>query len=333
MRILINETAFGIWNAFSGGAPAQIMAQQNLGTAEGWRDSTIIGVTSFTNLLSLGFQNSIRDSIGREQEEMFDMLWEAGYDPTDLTSGIAVGLLGTLAGIGSGIAENIYNFLPIDEIAILMDPNTTSANRWGAGFSAISKVANLAALGAGVRQNAKYFDNSKTSPHALELLTAKGAKPELSAAKSTFGYFLGKKFHSAIYFRTGRKMVAERGGGGSEYYSVGARPRTYGPGETWREPYFDFRRIHLSKQQMTKAREFARSQKGDPEFHFYKKNCSAFANDLLRAAEVPDVLYSSRLAPQLMKLNIEHMNYLKGLKAALIDNSERSQVKSPAEKN
>ncbi len=315
IRKLIDDSSFGIWNAFSGGAPGAIYNKTNLGTWIGLLESAGVGFSSFTNILTLGFQNSIRDAIWQTQEEMLDLTFEKGYNPNDIFSAIWINLGSIPKGVVLGSINNVYNWLPFNEAETLGSASSSSAEKWGAAFSGISKIANLAALGAGLRQNATYFGPNK-SEFTIEVGTAK--------AKNSINPF---NYHSSIFFPKTR-MLAERVGGGTYFEKQLSRPSAFGEGEAWEEKYFDWRNINLSKKQFNQAQSFSRKSIVSEKFRF-TKNCSMFANDLLQNINIPNILSSSRFAPELLKANLDNMNYL----VELTSGSVNSAIQQTEKKN
>jgi RHS repeat-associated protein len=118
---LIGDTSFGIWNAFSAGSPQEIYNQTNLGTWEGLGESAFIGIKSFSNLASLGFQNSIYGSITETKEAMFDWHFETFEETAGIPAEIGYGLLASLIGTPAGMVNNVLDWLPVDEICVLLN--------------------------------------------------------------------------------------------------------------------------------------------------------------------------------------------------------------------
>lgn len=306
LKKLINNTSFEIWNAFSGGAPEAIYNQRNLGTTMGVFESTAIGINSFTNILTLGFQNSVRDAIGETQVQLMDMSFDKGYDPSDAVSAIWINVSSVPKGIVVGAFNNVSNWLPGNEIGVIADPNSSVADKWSAAFSGISKAANLFALGAGLRQNA-------TSRYSIEVGTSRMP-----------GSLDPRDYHSSVYFPKS-KMLSERDGRGTVFTKELDRPKKWDEYE-----YFSWKKINLSKKEFNRAQEYARKsirEDWDKSTDLYTDNCSMHAHKLLREIGIKDILGISRYVPELLKTNVDNLNLLKGIKSYTLNSAIKQTEK------
>ncbi len=118
------KTGYDIWNVASLGTLSKVETQKNLGTWQGVGESTFTAVRNVSNTASFGLQERIYETQMREGP--------------GLTS------------IGKGVLKAGEDILPIEEADILANPEATAEEKWRAGGMALSKAANLFALGLSV---------------------------------------------------------------------------------------------------------------------------------------------------------------------------------------
>lgn len=273
----LGDTAFGIANAFTAGAPARIAAQENLGTMAGLEESGYIGLTALFNVASFGFYEAIRGGISDAQNELFDMHFQkygetAGDDPE---AAMAYRLVGTVGGALMGSAKHIASLLPIDEIrTILSDPSTT-AQKLEAAFYGISKVANLAALGAGVsgRNPTLAGPTAKVGYGA----TGVGQKGLGHGSVTVFNAFFDKNGNGVIRFFAEKQQ---------DYRVPEMNPRFYGGKFTYAEHTIPLRAAKRAMDTAV-ARYTKTNLEGKPEaFSYARANCSHFASEVLAEAGI-----------------------------------------------
>ena len=118
------KTGYDIWNVMSLGTLSKVEAQKNLGTWQGVGESTFTAARNISNTASFGLQERIYE--------------------TQMKEGPG------LASIGKGVLKAGEDILPIEEADVLANPEATAEEKWRAGGMALSKTANLFALGLSV---------------------------------------------------------------------------------------------------------------------------------------------------------------------------------------
>lgn len=282
---LVGDLSFDLWNAFSAGAPNQITNQTNLGTWEGLGESAFIGVRSFSNLASLGFQNSIYKSITETKEAMFDWHFETFEETAGIPAEIGYGLLASVVGTPLGAANNVLDWLPVDEISVLLNSEARAADKWQASFLGISKIANIAALGAGAKNSNPVLTGGKTTVgYGLagpEKITGLLSLLEGHGAVTIKNLFFDKNGPRTVrireihprpdrYFIDRRIMRRQEDFYGGEFtYADVTVPKAAG-----------LRALKAAVRRHRKSQDFS-TQEG---FHIAFKNCSNFASQILAEA-------------------------------------------------
>ena len=329
---LAKDLTYGWFNGLLSGAPDKMWARKPSRYFSNCVGNTLVDVganlgiaaTSFSNMLTFGFQDAIFNGIKSAQERMMEQTLNQGYDPTDLTSAIWIRGGGTLIGAVQGSITHVMSILPADEYRVIDSKETTDAEKWSAGAMAVSKVANLAALGAGVRQNIEML-GAANSGYRMEVLTAKHPK-----------YSDPTNYHSSVFLsKVGVKSgyLFERDGRGTVFRRVNQRPKLW---NNYRYSDSDQITINISKRQYDKLRIFANEQIRDDWVHgkslrssIYFDNCSRSAHTMVGQVLSDVAGYSPQALRASVQTSLENPNFLKAAKGGMIG----TNTLSPAKKN
>ena len=95
-------------------------------------------------MASLGFQDAIYNGVSETKGDLTDWHFNTFGETAGILPEIGYGLAASVIGTGRGALDNVVSLLPIEEAEILLDSNSSTADKWGALFSGISKAANIA---------------------------------------------------------------------------------------------------------------------------------------------------------------------------------------------
>ena len=313
-RKLLKDVSFGVANAISAGSLAKILDQKSTGAL--WSDvgrDSWIGATAFSNMASLGFQDAIYEGVAETKGDLTDLHFSVFDEVAGPGAEIGYGLAASVVGPFRGMKNNAENLLPVAEIETLIDSHASTASTWEAVFLGISKLASLAALGAGARQNA-----ARATPAA-------GAEVvEVNVAVKPNGGFFDR--HASVYLRRLR-VLYERDGAGNTY-TVTDRPKSY-----FKEIYPEKgTEIYLTNNEMTRLWEYINTNTGRGGWRkrgLFKSiifdNCSMEIGRMLRSIGVDSI----GLHPSLLKFSVENPNLFTPFKAfasnGMIQRTERKK--------
>jgi hypothetical protein len=229
---------------------------------------------------------------------------------------IGYGLAATVIGTASGMKNNVLNLLPVAEIETLLDSHASTASKWEAVFMGISKVASLAALGAGARQNV-----ARTTPGPS--LSA----VEVNVAANPRGGMFDR--HASAFIKQFSILYERDGGGNTRAYTT--RPNRWAgdPREVYPAKGTD---IYVTRGEMTKLLDYIERNRwrgGWRRQGAFKSivfdNCSMEIGRMLRSIGIDTISVS----PSLLKFSLEHQNIFTAMKSFLpnlmIERTERKK--------
>jgi RHS repeat-associated protein len=279
---LVGDTAFGIANAFAGGAPARITAQENLGTFAGLRDSGVIGLTTLANIATFGFYDAILGGIGEAQTELTD--WHfATYGETagdDPLASVAYRVLGTVGGALVGSAKHLASFIPYEEAAVLMSDSASTAAKWEAAGYGISKAGNLAALGAGITGR-----NPVLTGETARVGYAVSGNPATRNSRVTAGHAAVTVFES-FFDKNGNGVVRWFSERPVDYRVPEMAPNFFGGRFTYAEHTVPAAAADRAFRSATRRWAKTNAAGGREPFGFTYANCSHFASQTLAHAGI-----------------------------------------------
>lgn len=311
MRTFISDTSFGIWNAFSGGAPEAIYNKSNLGTGMGLLESTGIGISRLSNIASLGFQDAIYNGVSETKGDLTDWHFQTFGETAGILSEIGYGLAASVIGTPTGVINNVLSLLPIEEAEILLDSSSSASDKWSAVFSGMSKTANLVAMGAGMRQNTARLNPSSGRPEVVEINVAE---------KPGGGWF---DTHASAYFEQ-YKALYERDGRGNVVTKNTNRPKN------WNSEIYPDKgvKLFLSEKEMGRIVDYMsknNGRKGWRRSGIFRSinwdNCSMEIGNMLKSIG----LDTMKSAPNLLKFSVEHPN-LVNVPKSFLSNSAIQQA-------
>jgi hypothetical protein len=316
-RKLLKDVSFGIANAITAGGLKKMVDRKSTGFASDLGANLWIGVTSFTNMLSLGFQDAILEGISETKGELTE-LTDLHFEVFDETAGpgalIGYGLAATVVGTIRGTKNNVVNLLPVAEIETLTSSHASTASTWEAVFTGISKLASLVAMGAGARQNA-----ARRTP------VESGQVVEINVASKPSGGMFDK--HASAYFRRFR-LLYERDGRGTTH-TVTDRPESWNDTEIYPDKGTD---IYLTDNEMRSIFDFVKkntNRKGWRKKGFTKSivwdNCSMEIGRMLKSIGIDTI----SLSPTLLEFSVQHQNIFTAVKSfapnSMIQRTERKK--------
>lgn len=271
------KTGYDIWNVASLGTLSKVEGQKDLGSLAGLGKSVVAGVTRVSNTASLGLQDNLYDTQLKE-----------GFSAQSLLK---------------AVVNTTEQNLPVAEAEIIADPNRAVADRVAAGFTAVSKVASLIALGAGLA----------------------GRNPVVAGPKSSVGVgFAGPGVgHTAVTLgRAGRffdKVVGRNNAG--RVRDILKKPDAFQPGRPLK-----YSEVEVPAARRIAATEKAQAQVGPQNYSLLLDNCGTFTGEILGAGGIQVLT----LTPSLLNWNFRFFPHLGG---ALINTAAVSaEVRAATEK-
>ncbi|MBK9959216.1 MAG: hypothetical protein IPP11_11680 [Chitinophagaceae bacterium] len=225
----------------------------------------------------------------------------------------------SVIGTGRGALDNVVSLLPIEEAEILLDSNSSTADKWGALFSGISKAANIAAMGAAGRNFNPMTGETGTVGYGL------------AGPKGTQGLGSFLKGHGAVTFD---KIFFDKNGPSTvRIRKIDIRPdkyhidrRLFNGREDWNGGNFGYTDVKVPKSLFDRALRSAQSRfnknqnlNGQEGFNIGLNNCSQFAGEMLSKAGL-EILSSF---PKLAQMNMEKVPFLGGtaIKSAITNSA------------
>ncbi len=148
------KTGYELWNTFSGGTLETVEKQENLGTWQGWTDAGGTGLWNFGNLASMGLANNVWNAQIKNWPTIakdLNVLNDPDASDTDRAQAVAEIFATVMESLGEAALQTAIDLTPKAEIEVMLDPNATTEQKTKAAFTAISKVAMLIAMIAGLK--------------------------------------------------------------------------------------------------------------------------------------------------------------------------------------
>lgn len=276
MRTLISDTSFGIANAVTAGGLKKMVDRKSTGFVSDFGANAWIGVTTLSNMASLGFQDSIYNGVKETKGDLTDWHFNTFGETSGILPEIGYGLAASVLGTGRGAVNNVVSLLPVEEANILLNSSSSTADKWGAVFSGISKVAGLVAMKTGA---------SKSNP----VLTGPKGKVGVGFAPSQpspnsglLGQILGKAGH--IGLTVGELFydkVTSRGGKNPKVREFTSRPSEFDVGRP-----FEYTEVEVPLSGQNSVSSFANSKVGPSTYNAGFDNCGQFTGKGLSKAGI-----------------------------------------------
>lgn len=270
------RTGYDIWNVASLGALSRVEQQEDLGTAEGVAASTFTAARMISNTASFGLQENIYE--------------------TQMKEGPG------LNSIAKGVAKTGEQLLPVDEAKVILDPTTTGAEKAAAGSMAVSKIASLVALGAGVSGKNPVLSGPKGKVGIG--YAPSGGPSRIGSPKQMASDVLEGAGHTGT--TTGAETFSDKvvgSGGNGKVRVMPERPKTFTPDRP-----FEYAEVEVPLSAEEAAAKVAQSAKGPQNYNVVADNCSMFTGDVLEAAGIQTVT----VLPKLQWLNFKYLPHLGG---------------------
>jgi RHS repeat-associated protein len=313
-RQFLKEISFGIGNAITAGGLKKMVDRKSTGPLSSDLGANLwIGVSSFSNMASLGFQEAIWESKAETQGDLVDIHFSLFEETAAPGAEIGYGLLASVAGPLRGLKNNVASLLPVAELETLLDSHASSASTWEAVFNGLSKVASLAALGAGARQNTM---RSTGGPERTAI--------EINVAKKPNGGMFD--YHASAYIQRFR-LLYERDGRGNTH-SVQDRPNQ------WRKEIYPPKGtdIYVTTNELDTLVKYVKKNSGRGGWRrqglsksIFFDNCSMESARMLNSIGIDTI----SLHPSLLKFSVENQSIFTTVKSflpnPLIQQTERKK--------